>query len=389
MFQMLRKIYRKIPNSIRSKLTHFYWYVFVWLKNQVVTCFYMRPPVYLIDNGQFEMAYVGTGFPTRIFWTKLCLGGQFKVRFLGYFWFWEIYFLLKNPSRNCSMCFVETGLLTFGYFNKKKRFSIPKWQQMAININRPLEQIFRSKRNDVQRRIRKNNLEYEVSNDPIEFEKFYFQMLLPYLKSRYSQEIISPDYDVLKKDFNNGALILIKKHGEVIAASLLRYDSKEQIALRVLGIKDGNFEYVQNGAIGAIYYFAAKEAIQRGYQRLYVGGVRPYLSDGLMKFKLSVSAEVVPRGPLHKYCLRMILLKNTPELRKFLIENPFFYATSGTNVSLAFFADSSADLETKAFCDAVNATRNINVDQEHIFSLSGRELHHPQIKTVDARDYFL
>ena len=61
-------------------------------------------------------------------------------------------------------------------------------------------------------------------------------------------------------------------------------------------------EYRRHGVIGALYYFGILEGQNLGCQYLDVGGTRPFLTDGLTKYKIGLGAEFMSHlSPKNKY----------------------------------------------------------------------------------------
>ena len=79
-------------------------------------------------------------------------------------------------------------------------------------------------------------------------------------------------------------LILIKRDGEYIAGENLLFKDGGVRAWS-LGVMDGEFRYVKEGAIGALYYYKMKYLQERGYRRLQAGASRAFLKDGVLCFK--------------------------------------------------------------------------------------------------------
>ena len=162
---------------------------------------------------------------------------------------------------------------------------------MEIDISKPIEKLLGSERSEIQRKIRKYGLNYEITSEQKYYDDFYHRMYLPHIQSRYKNAAMLCSHQRVLEILSKGELILIKKEGEIIAEGSFDFHQK-RARFRLMGIKDGNMEYVQYGCIGALYYFIITEMKKRGHQKLHIGGTRPLLSDGLTKFKKSIKASV-------------------------------------------------------------------------------------------------
>jgi len=131
---------------------------------------------------------------------------------------------------------------------------------------------------------------HEISREKSSFEIFYHSMYLPYVKSRYNETAIIMSPGEFKALSKTSSVLLIKNEDDFIAGVLMERD-RAGFYIKILGIKDGNWEYVQSGAIGAIYYFSILEARKRGDSKLRIGATKPFLNDGLTRFKIGMTGQ--------------------------------------------------------------------------------------------------
>jgi lipid II:glycine glycyltransferase (peptidoglycan interpeptide bridge formation enzyme) len=77
--------------------------------------------------------------------------------------------------------------------------------------------------------------------------------------------------------------------------------------------------------IGALYYFSILEGQKMRCRYVDLGGTRPFLTDGLTKYKLGLGAEFVPiLSPLKEYIWFGVNEKSEAAM-EFLSKNPFMY----------------------------------------------------------------
>ena len=135
-------------------------------------------------------------------------------------------------------------------------------------------------------KIKRNHLDFFVTKDPAFFDFFYHRMYLPYMRERHRSRAIYREHEDMRKSFDHGELLFIRKGQDLIAGVLIDYQIMETIPRTTqLGVLDGNADYVREGALAAIYYYTIKYLKDKGHQRFNVGLSRPFLSDGVLRYK--------------------------------------------------------------------------------------------------------
>jgi hypothetical protein len=191
------------------------------------------------------------------------------------------------------------------------------------------------------RRIRNNKLLFEITQNPSQFDNFYYNMYRPYIAASHGSGAIIAEYDYMKKEFKNGELLLIKKEDEYIAGGLLVY-KKKLWRPAYLGVKDGNPSYVKNGAIAAVFLFWIRVLRQKGQRELDLRLSRPFLKDGVLRYKKKWGGSRIAYSSQADGIYLVAPLTNTPGLKAFLINNPFIFVdnTDKRKISGAIFVDS-------------------------------------------------
>jgi|WetSurMetagenome_2_1015567.scaffolds.fasta_scaffold08561_3 hypothetical protein len=258
-----------------------------WLKN--LARLYL--PIYQYESDKMKIAYVGYSSIKKKYFVRLLLDGNKNPTFLGRRWFWQIPDLIK--SYNLDMVISEISPIIRKYFHKWNGYVVPEWIRMKINIDRPISEICKtgvSDFSDVMRRIRKYNMTYEIQTERESFDYFNRKFYLPYISKRHGEEAWIEDLDLVWKSDPPPLLLAIKEDGVMVGAVLIK-KSEDSLQLLRLGLLDGNDEYRHHGVIGALYYFGVLEGQKMGCKYLDVGGTRPFLTDGLTKFKIGLGAE--------------------------------------------------------------------------------------------------
>jgi hypothetical protein len=225
---------------------------------------------------------------------------------------------------------------------------VPDWvvgtYDLSIDINKHVSQDRTLSSN--RRKIESNNLCFEITHDEDQFEKFYHEMFLPYVSRRWIKQAEIAEYDVLKRYFKAGELLLIKKDSYYIAGVLIYY-AQHTPKLLVLGVKDGNFEYVELGAVAAIYQFALTYLKERGYRYVDVGSTRAFLNDGVLLQKKKWKFKIVS---FRDYGFLIDIVSPNNGVQEFFINNPFMFI-QGTELIGAIFLEAERSLEKINFPD--------------------------------------
>jgi hypothetical protein len=294
-------------------------------------------PIYQYESETTKIAYAGYSSIKKNYFARLLLGGNNHHVFLGRRWYWQIPDLIK--SNKLDMIITEISPIVLNHFQKCNGYIIPVWITMKIHIDRPMSEICHrsvSDFSDVIRKIRKYNMTYEILTDKESFNYFNNKFYLPYITKRHGKEAWIEDLNIIWALSPLPFLIVIREDGVIVGESVIR-KSGESLYLMRLGLLDGNEEYLRHGVIGALYYFGILEGKNMGCRYLDVGGTRPFLTDGLTKFKIGLGAEFVSNLSPTKEYLWLGVNEHSIVAEEFMSKNPvmhinkdFSLARSGT-----------------------------------------------------------
>ena len=178
------------------------------------------------------------------FMVGLIFDGSVTENYIGKAWLWNIARIKKELKDKYSLMVVESPCLFYSFLKKNKDFFVPFWIVGRVDSSLPLTRTVKSDKQTAK----KNNLDFEITNELPKFNDFYYNMHVPHITKAHGLQAIIEDYNSLKGKFNNGELLLLKKENEYIGGMLLYY-TKNQGHLYVLGIKNGDTKYVNYGAI--------------------------------------------------------------------------------------------------------------------------------------------
>jgi hypothetical protein len=282
-------------------------------------------PVYQYESDSAKIVYAGYSSIKKNYHVHLLLDGNNHHTFLGWRWYWKIPDLIKYG--NIDMVISEISQFALNNFQKYNGFILPEWAIMRINIDRPISEICKGSVSDfldIRRLIRKYNLTYEILTDEESFEYFNNKIYLPYIIKRYGDEALVEDLSTFWKSSSSPFLLAIKENGIIVAESMIR-KSGDLIYLMRLGLLDGNEDYKRHGAIGAMYYFCVLEGQKMSCRYLDVGGTRPFLNNGLTKYKMGLGAEFLSEHSTWKEYLWFGINESSTFAKEFIRSNPFIY----------------------------------------------------------------
>jgi hypothetical protein len=289
-----------------------------WLKHLAR----LNLPIYQYESDKMRIAYAGYSSIKKNYYLRLMLDSNYQNTFMGRRWFWQIPNLLK--SKNLDIIIAEISPIVMSHFQNWDGYIIPEWVRMKININRPISEICRASESDfadVKRLIRKHKLSYELRTGDDTFCYFNDKFYMPYITKRHGEEAWIEDIRTIWESTASPILLVVMEDGIRVGASMLiRKD--ESLLLSRLGLLDGNDDYRRHGVIGAIYYFSLLEGQKMGCQFLDVGGTRPFVKDGLTRYKINLGAKFVSFNSSTSEYLWLGINDQSVVAGNFIVSNP-------------------------------------------------------------------
>ena len=279
-------------------------------------------------KGPLSMLYIGHEI-NKNYLARLAFDGSYRETYIGRMWLWTLVRIIKKESQGCSLMVLEVNKALYRLFLSKKSCFIPLWLYGEVDISSSIKSD--SLKSDI-RRIRKHNLEFELTKEQHEFDNFYNNLYLPYISSAHENRAFIFTYNEMKKDFGKCDLLLIKKENEKIGGILINYENSIP-RLWSIGVKDGSADLLKTGVIGALYYFAVEYLKQKGYKKVHFGSSRAFLKDGVLQYKRKWEVKITgstDRGFMIKP------LSSALSIKKFFINNPFIYLDQNRYIGAIF-----------------------------------------------------
>ena len=255
----------------------------------------------------------------------LIFGNEFQEEYIGKRFFSNILQSRGLNKLNGSIIVMEVEKELRKRLPKDGSFVTPCWLSGEMDLSKDLA---KSVSTNIKRNIKKiveKNFHYEIQDGMGDFDNFYRSMYFPYVNTRYSDEAVVWSYEDMKKEFVKCILLLVRRENDEIAGTLI--NMREEIPrLWVIGIKDGNFELVKEGAMHAIWYYFFKYFEEKGIGRVSLGYTRSFFDDGVLQYKKQWGMKIA--GASREYfCVKP--LDGSGGVISFLQNNPFIYEEGG------------------------------------------------------------
>ncbi len=235
---------------------------------------------------------------------------------------------------------VGANLLLDNRFESAGFVMVPKWIRLFLPIyghpDLMLEHRDRATRKYFRRLMRTiEDVGYtsEVTMDPEWFPTFYNEMYRPYAMQRYGSLAVVHDYKEVRKRFMRGGGLIVKRKGEPVGAAILCPEG-DTLWVPHMGVLSGNPLIAREGMTMAMDYFIVDLAHRLGYSGINFGHARPFVTDGVLRYKLTWHMNVCEDDD----ALSVFAMKPNPSseaAKMFLSQNSFYHLHDG---NLSVFA---------------------------------------------------
>jgi hypothetical protein len=330
LLSMSKSFYYKTPSILRF----IYWPAekIYWLVSVLKLDFWLIVGKEVLSNKDLTIFYAGKNEDKHLL-IKLAFDSDYNEKYLGKIWLWKIASTTKKMTHKSAISITEAPLSLCKIFRNKKSICMPGWIYGELDISGDLSSFLRKRsyKSD-KRRIKKNKFKYEIINDLSILHDWYYKMHIPFIKKVHGPAAIIIDFDEVKRKFGRCDLFFITKNNEKIAGGLIVV-SKHNVNYWFLGIKDGNFNYVKDGAIGALYYLSILHYKKIGIKNIEMGPSRSFLKDGVLKYKKNRTMRITNTS---KTFFLINPLLNTDSVKGFFINNPMIVENKKRLIGIIF-----------------------------------------------------
>lgn len=232
--------------------------------------------------------------------------------------------MLRGYESAADLIVARVDRLTSRALFPRKYLAVPEWVGMEIPLPENQAELFKNEsvKSDV-RRIKKYGLEYRISREDADFERFYNEYHVPFVKRRHGGLTYLRSSHRLIRIFRRGGLIWIEQKGRAVAGVVFERRA-DMIRMIVMGLKGDDAELMSMGAPSATYYYSIQLAYAEGRGIVELGGVRPVLNDGILKFKRKWGTHLADKRDIyHDYMVH--INEKSAAARAFLTRVPLIY----------------------------------------------------------------
>ena len=245
---------------------------------------------------------------------------------------WKIPRMLPRLMRESDLVLCDINrVVRWKPKDAKHIFNVPPWILMELEIDKSLDAIMAGmtgKRRWELRKLEKAGFTYEFSRNPSDLELFYFDMYVPYIRSRFNERAIIGTFESKQSMFVDGGLVMVKYQGQSVAG-LLGHVTGDTFNIGSIGVHRDHFDLVKKGAILALNWFAVQWARDEGLRYVNIGMTRARVFDGVFEAKRHWGVRVRRHTLDHT---KWMFLVNTigPQFGNYLNEAGFIAEEKGS-----------------------------------------------------------
>jgi hypothetical protein len=227
-------------------------------------------------------------------------------------------------------------------------FTIPILINQIINIPEKVETILKGgKFKEIRRIVNKGKrlgFKYRFSQSPADFDNFYYNMYLPFIKSRHGDLATITPYEIQRRWFNRGGALLVTQHDKPIAG-VLCCGGKDTYYSMELGILDACPKLFQLGTSSILKWHEITWAQDQGAKTFNMGSTSAWCSNPVFTFKRRWGARVVRRQRIYG-TLTILGSRLSARLRNHLNRLEFITEVDGKFYRVLLASENSSGTET-------------------------------------------
>ncbi len=191
---------------------------------------------------------------------------------------------------------VEINRLYANPYREAGYIVIPEWvefgRKVIADTKRRYSGATKSLRRDLEG-VSRGGYQMTVSGSRADFDHFYEDMYLPYVRSRFDGDAIIKSQRRLLRDFEAGFLLQLHVDGTRVAGATVREEGSS-LRLTAQGILNGSIRLLNSHVSGAIDFFFHQYAADAGVVKINVGHTRPFPYDGVFYNKRKWQMSIMP-----------------------------------------------------------------------------------------------
>ena len=339
------RLYRHLTAAVNDALRWHYPYVLP-LKSLHIPITILRGPT-CIDGHQGTMIVAGDEHKIDFLISRF-FKGEHRRETMGKVALWNLNRTLKRLHTSADLTIAYVDQLSARLFFGPDYLTVPEWTGLTLTVPEDTSELTQSSRSlkEDLRVVRRNKLTADFTQATADFEFFYHTMYIPFMVKRHGKQAIVRDIEQLRRRFHQGGLLWVRQNDQPIAGAI--FQRRDQVLrLLVVGTTNGEWAPVKAGALAALYLFVLKHAKERGCKLVDIGGSRPSLNDGLLRYKLKWGAKLTENIEIH-YDFLVHWNRLSRPVISFLSNTPLIFRDqSGLSAMYVIYQDEPAT-ETEA-----------------------------------------
>jgi hypothetical protein len=227
--------------------------------------------------------------------------------------------------------------------------------------------ISKRERWEFNRNRRDHDWRLDEDNSIDAFRHFYHHMHVPTMHTRHSENARTEQFGVgLRRILRNGRLLFLTHQGRRVAGVLCHQPAPaDTLTTRLLGVLDGADAHYDSGAFKALYHLLLEKCVADRTPNVDFFGTEAFVAKGIFQWKRKFSPMVcLPNNHFHTKRLYIRLLRDTPDVRRFLVHNPIIQLTRAGLLEPVYFFDAENPARTSISAKArgLLAPRFVDLD---------------------------
>ena len=244
---------------------------------------------------------------------------------------------LKAPdlvAGDADLVVVGANYLLGDLYRDRGFYVLPKYVRQRLPVFDTPEQTIGRLSTGVQKDIRHKlrrmdnmGVTCELIRDPAWVETFYHEMYKPHTLSRFEELAAVSSFGDVERAFQRGGGLALKQNGVAFSASII-FPQGDVMRFPYSGTASASEELARKGAKTVLYYNALRVAREWGCSAIDLGHTGPFLSDGVLQFKLKWGSQVLDDDDGTGY-FAIAAPGQTEAATRFLAANQFYHVTDG------------------------------------------------------------
>lgn len=233
---------------------------------------------------------------------------------------WRLARTLKRLRASVDMAIARVDRITARFSFDSDYLAVPEWVGTCLRL--PGEAPSYSLKRELQRALR-SNFSSELTRTEQDFETFYDAMYVPFIRERYGEQAAVRRFYSMRRLYRHGGLIWLNQSGQRVAG-LMFHKRKQKLDLVALGTINGEWAPVEAGAFARLYSLFVEHAETIGCTEVEMGGCRPSLNDGVLRYKRKWGVHLTEQRGSH-YDFMVHWNRCSQPVIEFLIHTPIIF----------------------------------------------------------------